>query len=173
MKAIEFYTKIASLVDLFNEQNRETTSFHASFYSGLFIRPKEQYMPQENELFLFIKNYYLPPNFRNLFGQIQFIGDIIYDQNLGVFANLDEDNICVNLDTNMVTLNEYETNFEMMVCAENPEYFLDVLYIMANVTSKFLTKSVNKIDKIEYASILTDASGNSSAEKFYKFILGI
>ena len=172
MNAQTFYLRLSALKNLFTEIPINPSNFHYSFYYGLDIKLKLNYSTQNNEIFSFVSNYELPVHIRDVFGQIEFTGQIIFEDELAIFADLDEDHICVNIETNQVSLNEFGTNFEMLLCAATPEHFLEVLYLLAENKANHYSNLQYKIDDNVFIKKLVDASGDKNTEQFYTFLLG-
>jgi hypothetical protein len=101
------------------------------------------------------------------------LNSVNYRYDFGIFANLDQDFIALDVEKNEVVLIEFATYEVMLTCADMPDKFLNVLRLMAERSIFYFIGRESKLSDADFLEQVTLASGGDENRRFYQSLFNL
>jgi hypothetical protein len=175
LDAITFYKKITLLRDSFTEETKQKSPLNKTLFDELLIIPNQNFVQKENEIMSFLENYSFYTDGFNPFSldkdtsHLEYLYPYLEELSLQVFGSMDQDVLCFNQKTGVITLNEFGTFSEFFVVATNANNFLEMLFLLTEFSVNFINGKAESKEAL--CSTLVEASGCQESRLFCEFIL--
>ena len=99
------------------------------------------------------------------------ISEEVDSNKIMLIGDFEAAHICIDMSTNVVTLNDFSSHEKIATLAKNETCFMEILIVLSDYS--FDLAYGNVIDKNQYLAKLISASGLENASNIYKSVLGI